>query len=118
MDDMIFRNSLSSFPSISREKRTTTILTPEVKYFSLKLFSLSIGKETGVDMFTGFPRNSESAVAEDPIIWFMTSQIALTLISFISNSSSGISAPMSIPTIIRTSLRRNIMILLPSRPSV
>ena len=68
-------------------------------------------------MFTGLPRNSESAVADEPIIWFITSQIALILISSSSNSSSGISPPMSIPTIIRTSLRRNIMILLPSRPS-
>ena len=87
------------------------------KYLFLKLSASVISKETGVDILTVNFKNSESAVAEAPIIWFITSQIALLLISSSSNLSSGTSSPRRVPTMMRTSFLLNIIILLPSRPS-
>ena len=114
---MIFKNSLFSFPSISRIKEMTTIGIASGKYLFLKLSASVISKETGVDILTVNFRNSESAVADAPIIWFITSQIALLLISSSSNLSSGISSPRRVPTMMRTSFLLNIIILLPSSPS-
>ena len=48
------------------------------KYFSLNLSEFSISNDVGVVMFTVSPMNSDIAVAEAPIIWFITSHIALT----------------------------------------
>ena len=67
-------------------------------------------------MFTRMPRKSESAVEAAPIIWFMTSQTALTVSSSSWNSSSGVSVPMRMSTIVFTSPRLSSMMLLPSRP--
>ena len=113
----MLRNSLLSSSPISKENRTTTSCLSSEKYLSLKTFSFAISKETGVEISTLYPRNSESAVAEDPIIWFITSRIALWFISSSSNSSGGISIPIIIPTMMRTSSRLNMITFLPDKPS-
>ena len=77
-----------------------------------------ISNEFGVEILTVLLKNSDNAVADDPIIWFMTSQIALMFSSFNSNSSSGVSIPISISTITFTSCFFNSMILLPLSPAI
>ena len=71
-----------------------------------------------MEILTAFDKNSESAVADAPIIWFMTSQMALMFSSFNSNSSSGVSIPIIISTIIFTSCFFKSIILLPLNPAV
>ena len=115
--DMMFMNSLFSLSSISSRKRTTTIPSSSGKYFSLKASGSPTSKDCGVEILTVVPRNSDKAVAEAPIIWFMTSQIALMWISVRSSLMEAGSSPIRVPTMMHTSSRRNIMIFLPSRPS-
>ena len=67
-------------------------------------------------MFTVVPKNSDSAVAEAPIIWFITSRIALVLISSITNSSAEISAPIIVDTMMRTSFLEKSIMLFPFIP--
>ena len=69
-----------------------------------------------MEISTVVPKNSDNAVAEAPIIWFMASRIALALISSITNSSSGISAPIIIETMTRTSFREKSITLFPLSP--
>ncbi len=114
---MMFMNSLFNFPSISNRKRTTTMPSFSVKYVFLNSSGSPISKDLGVDIFTIVPKNSESAVADAPIIWFITSQMALMWISSISKGVSSSSTPIMVLTMMRTSSRRNIMIFFPSRPS-
>ena len=73
-------------------------------------------KDWGVEILTERPRKSERAVDAAPIIWFMTSHTALIVRSLNSNSSSDISVPIKISTIVLTSWRLRSMMLLPSRP--
>ena len=97
--------------------RTTTRLPSSLgKRSFLNSCRLSSAKDSGVEMLTGRPKKSDRAVEAAPIIWFMTSQTALMVISFSSNSSSGVSLPIRMSTMVLTSLRRSIMMLLPSRP--
>ncbi len=77
MVDIIFINSLLSFSSISSRKRTTTIPSSSGKYFSLNSSGSPMSNDLGVEMLTGNPKNSDNAVAEAPIIWFIISQMAL-----------------------------------------
>ena len=70
-----------------------------------------------MEISTRKPRKSDMAVAAEPIIWFITSHTQLMVSSFSSNSSSGVSIPMSMSTMTLMSLRLSSMMLLPSRPS-
>ncbi len=73
---------------------------------------------TGVEILTTLLKNSESAVAAAPIIWFMTSQAALMLSSSKTKSSVGSSSlPISRFRMICISRCRKIITLLPEMPS-
>ncbi len=63
-----FINSLLSLFSISSRKRTITMPDSSVKYVSLNSSGSPTSKDFGVDIFTMVPKNSDKAVAEDPII--------------------------------------------------
>ncbi len=80
---------------------------------------VSTKKACGVEIFVGRPRISDKAVAEAPIIWFITSQAALMLMSSNSNSSAGIgsSFPISKSRITCMSFFLSIVTLVPSIPS-
>ena len=67
---------------------------------------------------TARPNSSDRAVADAPIIWFMTSLMALMFMSLSSNSSSVYVTPISISTMTLTSLRLRSMMFLPVRPSI
>ncbi len=73
-------------------------------------------KEFGGEMLMERLKNCERAVAEAPIIWFITSQIAPMFISSITNSRSEKSVCRSSPTMIFTSDSFRIRIFCPSRP--
>ncbi len=73
-------------------------------------------KEFGGEMLMARFRNWERAVAEAPIIWFMTSQIAPMFISSITNSRSEKSVCRSRPTMTFTSDSFRIRMFCPSRP--
>ena len=74
---------------------------------------------SGVEIFTVIARNSDSAVADAPIIWFMTSQAALMLSSSNSKSSEGGSSfPMSRFRITCMSFWRNTITFVPEMPSI
>ena len=115
--DMILTNSLLRTPSISRIKCTATSIPVSLWKRSLLISSKSSSeKDWGVEILTGRPRKSDRAVEAAPIIWFISSHTALIVSSLSSNSSSGISVPISSSTIAFTSLRFSSIILLPSRP--
>jgi hypothetical protein len=111
------KNSLSSLSAIFSVNPTTTFGSSSTKYLLINSCSFSTSKEIGVEILTILPRNSDSAVADAPIIWFMTSQTALMLISFSSKSSSGISMPMTISTITLISCLLRSMTFSPSNPA-
>ena len=97
--------------------RTTTSGPEPCLNNSLLNFSrFSSVKDVGVEMLTDRPRKSDRAVEAAPIIWFISSQTALTASSESSNSSSGVSMPIIISTMTFTSSRLSSMMLLPSRP--
>ncbi len=77
----------------------------------------SIENASGVEISTTSPKNSESAVADAPIIIFITSQIALRFNSFNSNSSSGISVIIRISTMDFTSFLFKSITFVPSKPA-
>ena len=73
---------------------------------------------SGVEMFTTIPKKSDRAVAEAPIIWFITSQAALMLSSSNTKSSlGGSSLPISRFRITCISRWRKMMTLEPEIPS-
>ncbi len=73
---------------------------------------------SGVEMLIGMPRKSERAVADEPIIWFITSQAALMLSSSNSKSSEGGSSlPISRFRITCISFWRNTITFVPEMPS-
>ena len=103
---------------IAVEKVENAQYTPDIdKYLSINSCSFFTSNEIGVEIFTILPKNSDNAVEDAPIIWFITSQTALIFISFSSNSSSGISIPISISTITFTSCLLRSMTFSPSRPA-
>ena len=94
--------SLDMTPTISSLKVMETIssssVTPMASWYSCSEETILA---SGVEIFTTMPRNSESAVAEEPIIWFITSHAALMLSSSNSKSSVGSSSlPISRPRMI------------------
>ncbi len=80
-------NSLSITPSTVRLNVTaTTVSEASISHRSPKL-ALSMMYGIGTDISTVIPRRSDSAVADAPIIWFITSLTALMFSS--SNWKSG-----------------------------
>ena len=81
--------------------------------------SPSTSVAVGVEILTVLPRTSDMAVADAPIIWFMTSQAALMLMSSNSKLSSDSvnSLPISRSRIMRMSFRRRMMTFVPEMPS-
>ncbi len=87
---MMLINSLFITPMISRVNATATIFWfsfTEIAF--LNVLSESRIVAVGVEILMVFPKNSDSAVADAPIIWFITSQAALILISSNTKSSAG-----------------------------
>ncbi len=67
---------------MSSANLTTTIGPSGAGSRSLRNASISSrSKVSGVEIFTTLPRKSDSAVEAAPIIWFMTSQTALSVSS-------------------------------------
>ncbi len=85
--DITERNSLFITPSTVRLNVTaTTVSSGDISQRSPN-FAFSIMYGVGVEISTVTPSRSDSAVAEEPIIWFMISLTALMLSS--SNLKSG-----------------------------
>ncbi len=115
---MILMNLLFTRLPIFKSNWTAIIFLSSCRYFFLNSSVLAISKDEGGEIFTVLFRNCESAVAAAPIIWFITSQMAPIFISSSSNSLSEKSVCSRRPTIVLTSSRFRIRILLPERPSV
>ena len=115
--DMTLTNSLFRTDSMPNWKRTTT-RGPSLfsKCSSLNCCKSSSVNDWGVEILTGYPKKSDSAVDAAPIIWFINSQMALTDNSLSSNSSSEDSMPIIISTMTFASSRFSSIMLLPSKP--
>ena len=109
---------ITSVISILKDTETMSAL-PSTSIALSKVCSSSSRKASGVEMSIFLPRKEESAVAEEPIIWFMTSQAALMLSSSNSMGASGsTSMPIRRPRITCISLWRNTMTFAPEMPSI
>ncbi len=108
-------NSLSTRPSILRSNLMLTSDSLVSEKMSLT-FSV-VSRISGGEILTTCPRKDANALAADPIIWFMISQMALMLISSSSTISEG-SMDSRCPSIFFRSSSFNSKMLVPSIPSI
>ena len=114
-----FVSSVSLMESLKEISRISSLSLLPCCRSSMTCSSVSTRVAVGVEMLTVLPRTSERAVAEAPIIWFMTSQAALMLMSSNSKLSSVSvkSLPIRRSRMMRMSLRRRMITFVPEIPS-